>query len=510
MLSMASGCISRARNASRSFFCCWSILRFSSRSSSIRAVSASEAISMRSSGRNRLLIVVLVALYRPGSQALRCQSGRALRVPGRMSLFGLRAGRNCLNFTGGPCGFGLMLAPKEPLDLHGARQGNLTARRNDLQKPLQVLSHASREVGISREHRWDRLDCAPLVEKQQEELLPHQGLERRKRDPIAALVSHALKQRETALVHDAVRHSDVEKGADDSLPRSAFAATSFELVYAPLDQRAVGTVLARPAPRAPIGGLQTNQSLQERRPVNAVEQLLAHPVSRISIAVEHGLFLIGQPLLRLPVGIVRSQPLPALPHRLRDSFHSTDERIGIREHFVLQPQGVQPAHPFRETLVGPAPDPGLHERAIETEIDVGYASRRSKPPFVLLVIAAKRSNVAEAARFEAHQIVAADQVGANGAWISRRHHGLVKARRQHIDKVDVARELIVLLLRHRSRYEDAEMAYRLMDGINHGLTVRPHIVDAVVEIEDPVQRLLRRRDVVALRAEHDDRRADVA
>ena len=33
---------------------------------------------------------------------------------------------------------------------------------------------------------------------------------------------------------------------------------------------------------------------------------------------------------------------------------------------------------------------------------------------------------------------------------------------------------------------------------------------SLVEIEDPAERLLRRRDVVALRAEHDDRRADVA
>ena len=54
------------------------------------------------------------------------------------------------------------------------------------------------------------------------------------------------------------------------------------------------------------------------------------------------------------------------------------------------------------------------------------------------------------------------------------------------------------------------MADRLVDGVDDGLAVRPDVVDALVEIEDPAQRLLRRRDVVGLRAEDDDRRADVA
>ena len=40
--------------------------------------------------------------------------------------------------------------------------------------------------------------------------------------------------------------------------------------------------------------------------------------------------------------------------------------------------------------------------------------------------------------------------------------------------------------------------------------MRPYVIDAVVEIEDPVQRLLRRGDVVRLGAEHNDRRTDIA
>ena len=50
----------------------------------------------------------------------------------------------------------------------------------------------------------------------------------------------------------------------------------------------------------------------------------------------------------------------------------------------------------------------------------------------------------------------------------------------------------------------------LVDRVDDGLTVGPDFVDVFVEIENPSERLLRRRDVVTLRAEHDDRRVDIA
>ena len=50
----------------------------------------------------------------------------------------------------------------------------------------------------------------------------------------------------------------------------------------------------------------------------------------------------------------------------------------------------------------------------------------------------------------------------------------------------------------------------LVDGVDDGLAPGADVVDAVVEVEDPVERLLRRGDVVALGAEDHDRRADRA
>ena len=59
---------------------------------------------------------------------------------------------------------------------------------------------------------------------------------------------------------------------------------------------------------------------------------------------------------------------------------------------------------------------------------------------------------------------------------------------------------MVFLLRYLGRDEDAEMPDRFVERVDDGLTVGADIVDAVVEIQDPVQRLLRRRDVVTLGA----------
>src|SRR5262245_29631364 len=54
------------------------------------------------------------------------------------------------------------------------------------------------------------------------------------------------------------------------------------------------------------------------------------------------------------------------------------------------------------------------------------------------------------------------------------------------------------------------MPHGFMDRIDESLPVGANVIDAVVEVEDPIERLLGRRNVVAFRAEYDDRRADIA
>ena len=61
-------------------------------------------------------------------------------------------------------------------------------------------------------------------------------------------------------------------------------------------------------------------------------------------------------------------------------------------------------------------------------------------------------------------------------------------------------ELAVLLRRHLAGDEDAEMADALMQAIDDRLAGGDDLVLVIVEVEDPAQRLLRRRDVVTPRS----------
>src|SRR5262249_31838141 len=77
-------------------------------------------------------------------------------------------------------------------------------------------------------------------------------------------------------------------------------------------------------------------------------------------------------------------------------------------------------------------------------------------------------------------------------------------------QVDVAGKLAMLFLGNAAGNEDAEVTEARMDGVYDGLAIGANFVDVLVKVENPSERLLRRRDVVALRAEHDGGRADIA
>ena len=93
-----------------------------------------------------------------------------------------------------------------------------------------------------------------------------------------------------------------------------------------------------------------------------------------------------------------------------------------------------------------------------------------------------------------------------GVFVSLDQNHLVKTGRHDVDQIHVERELLMLLVRDFAGDKDAEMADALVQRINDRLPIRDQIVDVIVKIEDPIERLLRRRDVVAERAEDDDRR----
>src|ERR1043165_7295081 len=54
------------------------------------------------------------------------------------------------------------------------------------------------------------------------------------------------------------------------------------------------------------------------------------------------------------------------------------------------------------------------------------------------------------------------------------------------------------------------MTNGFMHRVHDGLAIRTDLVDVVVEIANPTERRLRRRDVISFGAEHHDRGSDVA
>ena len=76
-----------------------------------------------------------------------------------------------------------------------------------------------------------------------------------------------------------------------------------------------------------------------------------------------------------------------------------------------------------------------------------------------------------------------------------------------LDVLEHVDDLRVLLLGDLARDEDAEVADALVHQADDHLPARLDLLGRGVEVGDPVERLLRRRDVVAHRGEQDDRRA---
>src|SRR4029434_1415928 len=139
---------------------------------------------------------------------------------------------------------------------------------------------------------------------------------------------------------------------------------------------------------------------------------------------------------------------------------------------------------------------GLNERAVEREVDIGQLRRRRKAPLVGGIVAAERADVVQRADFAAHHPLSAEQIGARRVRSFRLATRLVEARRQQVDKVDVVREFAVLLSSDVSGNEDPQVTYALVESVDDRLSMRADVVDVVVTVENPSERLLRRGDVV--------------
>ena len=315
---------------------------------------------------------------------------------------------------------------------------------------------------------------------------------------------------EPALVHGVSRHPDIEQGPDQRLPQPAVGHLAPQLGDASLHQGSMQQTLLCLARRLARGRVDAERRLHGRGAVDREEGLLGEFLGGRAPRLEPVDDLLRQPLLRGKQRIVGTDRLTARPDPLGRIADPGQERVARAEHLVGEPKRVHPAHRLRHRRRHRRLDPGLQERPVEREVDLRQSCRSLKAPLVGEIVAAQRADVVERAGLAAHHPLAGHEVGVVNRLALRRQHRLVEPGRQDVDQVDVRGELVVLLFRHAGGDEDPQVPDLVVDGVDDGLAVGADFVHVVVEVEDPVERLLRRRDVVAARAEDDDRRADVA
>ena len=155
--------------------------------------------------------------------------------------------------------------------------------------------------------------------------------------------------------------------------------------------------------------------------------------------------------------------------------------------------------------------PGRQSGAVEAEIDLGQPRRGGEAQLVRGVVVAERADVGEAARFQAEQVAAVDQFGIRRVLADLGDHRLVQARAASGRSCPCSWRI------RRAPWSRPCRRRRCRDGRCSGASCRRWSgrwrrsrSSLVIQIGDPAERLLRRGDVVAPGAEHDDRRADVA
>ncbi len=185
-------------------------------------------------------------------------------------------------------------------------------------------------------------------------------------------------------------------------------------------------------------------------------------------------------------------------------------RISVGEQGVAEPQRVKGPHDVGGRLVGQRTDHGLHEGAIERQVEVREPGHGGEGAVVRWAVASKRTDVVERALFEAGDPVAGDEATRRHVGRPRRNDHFMETGWQTVDDIHHLDEFLVLLGADLGGDEDGEMSDRVAQAINDGSAGGADVVNVAIEVEDPAEGLRRRTDVVFRRGEHDDRRGDVA
>ena len=247
-----------------------------------------------------------------------------------------------------------------------------------------------------------------------------------------------------------------------------------------------------------------HQTLQDRRSIEQERPGFDHAVADVTVNVPTVGNQIGNRLFHGQVGIVRRNRLAVLADMIGHRGQGGHQRIAIRQGIAFASQRVRVEHGLGGFLGGDSLNDRAHGEFVNAGIDFRNPSRSGQNLFVVAVVI-QFQDVFHFPFFEFHLEVT---MGAFAFHIDDLH--FIKTGRQGFDEVQGRGDLFVLLLGHRSRDENPQMADAVMHRIDDALTAGLDFANAGIGVDDPVQGLGRRRNVVAVRREDDHRGAHIA
>ena len=168
---------------------------------------------------------------------------------------------------------------------------------------------------------------------------------------------------------------------------------------------------------------------------------------------------------------------------------------------MLHAQRVKRAAQLRAVLVRTRLHQRLREQLVGALVEFGHLGHCFEGLFVLALKTVELLDDVLEAVLDELDVVGRLAIGAGG--LDDLH--AVQPRRQGLDRLQHRDDLGVLLLGDLSGDEDAEVTDVLVQQADDHLAARLDLVGRAVDIGDPVERLLWRRDVVAERGEQHDR-----
>src|SRR5262245_15465383 len=219
---------------------------------------------------------------------------------------------------------------------------------------------------------------------------------------------------------------------------------------------------------------------REEIPVGLEEARLAERVAHVAVVVERGAQHVGPGLLHDLPRVARVGPLPRRAHRFGGARQPPGHRIEIRPGPAARPQRVEVAQPACGGLVRRR----LHQRPREELVGpfVEFRHRRYGVEH-LLVLAVETLELAQVLETALAQGDAVLGLAVRAALLVDLHR--VEPGGKRLDVAQHLDNLGVLLLRHFSGDEDAEMAHVAVHQSHDDLAVRLHLLGRRVEVADP-------------------------